>query len=59
MLRDNYDFYREHERRQEEWLESRPVCGECGEPIQDDSAYYINNNWICNKCMEDFKKYID
>ena len=30
-----HDFY-VHDSEETEWLNSRPVCDECGEPIQDD-----------------------
>lgn len=51
--RDAEDYYDELEER----LEQLPQCSECGEHIQDDYAYYINELWICEKCMnENYKK---
>ena len=44
------DFNR-HEAEQEAWLEKRPECADCGHHIQDESAYYINGEWICQACM--------
>jgi len=38
---------------QQKVLDRLPRCSECHEPIQDECAYYINDEWICKKCMED------
>ena len=35
-----------------DWLEKRPVCEGCGEHIQDDFAYRIDNKWYCKRCMD-------
>ena len=43
----------------EEWLQTRPVCMWCGEPIQDDTALELGNGWICNSCVEDNTHYIE
>lgn len=37
-------------------LEQFPECAECGEPIQDEFAYYINDEWICEQCMESYRR---
>lgn len=37
---------------QERELKKRPMCSECDEHIQDEYAYYINGEWICNDCMD-------
>ena len=53
------DFER-HEHRQQKWLDSRPVCDICDEPIQDDHYYLINSDNICPNCMETyFRKEVD
>ena len=36
-------------------LAQLPVCVECEEPIQDEMAYYINGEWICEHCMDNYK----
>jgi len=51
---DNYEMFRCHERKQEAWLARRPECADCGEPIQDESAYYINGVWLCQDCMSTY-----
>ena len=44
------------DREQNKRLAELPECEECGEPIQDEEAYYINGGWICESCMEAYKK---
>lgn len=41
-----------HIAEQEKQLDRLPRCSYCDEPIQDDFAYYINDEWICEKCMD-------
>lgn len=53
------DFNR-HEHRKQKWLDSRPVCDHCEDPIQDDHYYLINGDNICPDCMETyFRKEVD
>lgn len=47
------------EHQAEKWLESRPICSVCGEPIQDESAVLIRDEWICDECLEGFRRFID
>lgn len=57
---DNYDLWEDHEREQAKQLEKLPVCEVCGEPIQDDHLYLINDEFVCSDCLErDFKKRTD
>ena len=44
--------FRRHDAQQEAKLERLPRCSECGEPIQDDYAYCINDEWICERCLD-------
>ena len=37
-------------------LAQRPVCADCDDPIQDEFAYYINGEWICENCMDSYRK---
>jgi len=41
---------------QERRLARLPVCADCDEPIQTESAYYINGEWICEDCMESYRR---
>ena len=39
------------------YLESLPVCERCGEPIQDEHLYLINDEFVCQECLDrDFRK---
>ena len=49
---DNYDLWEQHEARQARELERLPICADCGEPIQDDHFYLINDDAICPNCLE-------
>ena len=53
---DNYDLFARHDAEQETQLEKLPECSECGEHIQDEEAYYINGEWICERCMDSYKR---
>lgn len=44
------DFYR-HDAAQEKWLARLPKCVECGEPIQDEYFYLINDEPVCEECL--------
>ena len=41
---------------QQRILDKLPRCSECDEPIVDEYAYYINGEWICEDCMEQYRK---
>lgn len=49
------DFNR-WEAEQEKQLERLPVCADCDNPIQDETAFYINGEWICEDCMDSYKR---
>ena len=44
-----------HDAEQTRQLEQRPICEDCGEPIQDETAFYINGEWICESCMDSYR----
>lgn len=49
--------YERYSAEQERRLDKLPRCSCCDEPIQDDFAYYINDEWICDECMDrDFRR---
>jgi len=54
-MKDNYDFFREHEAQEEAWLSKRPICAKCGEPIQDEYAYdlYDDGDLVCEDCKDE------
>lgn len=49
------DFER-YDADQHSQLERRPVCADCGHHIQDETAYYINSEWICMDCMSSYER---
>lgn len=41
-------------------IDRLPVCAYCGEPIQDDFCYAINDEPVCEECLkEHFRKHTD
>lgn len=44
------------DKEQNKWLERRPVCADCENHIQDETAFYINSEWICENCMDSYRK---
>lgn len=48
--------YARYDEEQQEYFGKLPRCSECGEPIQDTEAYYINDIWICEECMLGYKQ---
>lgn len=49
------DFER-YDAEQEEKLSKLPTCTECGDPIQQDDALYINGGFICDECLADLRR---
>lgn len=45
------DFHR-HDAEQQAELDKLPVCADCGEPVQDDHYYLINDEVICPDCLD-------
>lgn len=45
-----------HDIEQEKALAKLPHCDDCGEPIQDDEAYYYHGDVICEDCMSSYKR---
>lgn len=37
-------------------LEQLPVCADCDNPIQDYEAFYIHGEWICESCMDSYRR---
>ena len=35
-----------------------PVCADCGEPIQQEDAIYINGDWLCDYCIDSYRRTI-
>lgn len=53
------DFLKDDTRKEAE-LEKMPVCTYCGQHIQDDYLYEINDELICEECLKDnFRKNVE
>ena len=52
------DFNR-YDYEEQKWLESRPICSECGEPIITETAYRFDGVLICEDCMHEHRIYIE
>lgn len=50
---DNYDMWVDHARALEAELDRHLVCECCGEPIQDDYVWEINNELLCEDCAKE------
>lgn len=50
----DYDAY---DRAQEAEMERLPICCECGQRIEDEFCYQINDEVLCETCMEQYKKF--
>lgn len=54
---DNYDLWERHEEEREAEAVLLPECSVCGEKIQDEFCYEINDELICELCMNgEFRK---
>ena len=42
-----------HLEDQDRQAEKLPVCSDCGGPIYDDHYYLINDEVICQSCLDD------
>lgn len=47
------DFHH-HDAKQNRQLAERPVCCECGQPIQSDFAYEYNGEPMCAECLNTY-----
>ena len=55
---DHYDMWEAHDREQQQQLARLPVCADCGEPIQQDDAIYIDGAWLCDACIDSYRREI-
>ena len=53
------DFNR-YEAERNKKLSRLPKCRECDNPIQDETAYLFNDEFICEHCMEtNYRVFVD
>lgn len=48
-----------YDAEQERLRRKLPVCSECGEHIEDDTLYVINDEIICESCMRNYRRYTE
>lgn len=59
-MMDNYDLWYAHDSQLESQFHMLPECCECGEKIQDEYLFEVNDEYICERCMEsNHRKYVD
>lgn len=56
---DIYDQWLRYDDEKERRLTERPVCVECDNHIQDETAFYINDEWICESCMDTYRRTVE
>ena len=57
---DYLDHWSEHNRQKEEKLHQLPKCEYCGQHIQDEYYFEINDEIICEGClMENYRKHTE
>lgn len=55
---DNLSMMERHLDEQETELEECPVCAWCGEKIQDDYGYEMEEGVVCPRCIEGTKVWL-
>ena len=53
----DYDRYDAEQQRE---LKRLPRCNHCDCHIRDETAYYIDGEWICEECMDsEYKRQVE
>lgn len=59
-LEDNLDRFERYDAEREAQLRKQPKCDYCGEYIQEDHYFDINDEKICPDCMDShFRKWVE
>lgn len=48
----DFHAYDAHQAKQ---LEQLPACADCGEHIQEEEAFFIHGDWICENCIDSYR----
>lgn len=57
---DNYSQWESYDREQTQQLERQPRCSICEQHIQEDFLYVINDEPVCEECLErDFRRCVE
>jgi hypothetical protein len=51
-LPDYNDLLDDYEAEQQRELDRLPICCCCDEPIQQDTAICIDDEWLCDSCLD-------
>ncbi len=50
--------FNHHDDECQRYLDSLPVCKECDQPIQQETAVCIKGNYYCDDCLDDLRESI-
>lgn len=53
---DNYDLFERYDREMAKQEEKLPRCADCDQPIQQETAVYINDEWLCDDCLSSYRR---
>lgn len=56
---DYNDLLNDYEAEQEKELSKLPECSNCGEKIQTEKCYEINDELICLDCIKEFERWTE
>lgn len=56
---DNYDLWEANDIEMERRRARRPICDECGDYIQDETAFLIHGKWFCKECIDNFEELVE
>lgn len=57
---DNLDAFNQYDREQERQLDRLPKCSDCGQAVQSEHFYLINDEVICPDCLNrNYRKWVD
>lgn len=58
IIPDPIDDFERWDDEQSRMLERLPKCERCGEPIQQESAVRIDNDYYCDECLAEMREWI-
>lgn len=53
---DPIDDFNRWDAEQTRQLEHLPVCADCDQIIQQETAVYINGEWLCDDCLDSYRR---
>ena len=58
-VRDWDRYCEEQDRKYKKHKERLPICVECDKPIETDYCYEINDEYLCENCMDNHRHLVD